>query len=218
MDTWIRPTPTWITTFIGSLVYQADAELEAAQRGEQEFAAITPWSKRKLEIIALLRELGIHDPRVEALLDDVGTYWDLETELVYQGKVTAETLTKAIALRSSDLLAYHRLCLHMAQVENREEIFSALVPWQIYIEFAFDLFEYEQDLAAGDYNTYCMFVKLYGSAAPRHIEAEIKRYWTMTEEALARLPAPLAGKLRTVFDGVLADIGGFPAIPTPILE
>ena len=174
---------------IGALVYQADEEMEAAQRGETQFAGITPWIERKRAILGLLRELQIDDPPAEVLLDNIGTYWELENELNFKGNVTPELLAQAISLRSSDLLAYHHLCLYLSGVPNREEIFAVLIPWQIYVEFAFDLLEYPEDVAARDYNTYRMFVKLYGQAAPHYLQAEIVRYQRLMGGAADAAPS-----------------------------
>lgn len=207
-----------VLTAIGALVYQADAEIEAAQRGEAQFVGIEPWLRGRGQISALLKELAIDDPEAERLLDNVGRYWEVENELNYRGHVTAERLAQAIELRSCDLLAYHHLCLHIAGVQNIAEIFQVMMPWQIYLEFAFDLLEYPDDVAARDYNTYRMFVSLYGREAPRYLQAEIGRYAALMESRLALLGAADQRRLRTAFDNALSDIGGFPAIPEPILE
>lgn len=207
-----------VITAVGALVYQADSEIEAAQRGEAQFVGIEPWLRCRGQISALLRELGIDDPEAERLLDNVGSYWEVENELNYRGHVTAELLARAIELRSCDLLAYHHLCLHIAGVKNIAEIFEVLVPWQIYLEFAFDLLEYPDDVAARDYNTYRMFVSLYGTEAPRYLAEEIGRYAARMEARLAQLGADDQRRLRAAFHNALADIGGFPAIPAPILE
>lgn len=207
-----------LLTFIGGMIYKADDELEAAQRGDSPFDGIAPWLPRNQRIKELLAELGIRDPRAEALLDDVGTYWELENQLNYHGVITRELLDKTISLRSCDLLALHHLCLHLAEVPDRDAIFEAMIPWQIHTEMIMDLIEYPKDVADGSYNTYRMFVKLYGSSAPSQLAAHMSRYAELTEEQLRKLTASTQETLRRAFKAAVDDLGELPQIPEPVLQ
>lgn len=207
-----------IVTYIGALVYQANQEVEEAQRGEAQYHGTSQWDKRRHEIKLLFQELLIYDPVAEELLDEVGTYWELENKLNYNGIISKELLAQTIALRPSDLLAYHHICLHLANVPNRDEIFGVLIPWQIYMELLTDILEYPKDVATKDYNTYRMLVKLYGPSAKGHLAHVIADYRRQYEKRMSTIPVQLQLQLTGIFKCILTDIGGIPVIPEPILE
>jgi hypothetical protein len=75
----------------------------------------------------------------------------------------------------------------MSGKSYRAEIFEILSPTEILSEFQDDFCSYKRDVAAGNYNTYWMFQKLYGEEAHHYLKAEIDRYSKLFEETLKRL-------------------------------
>ncbi|MDB9418583.1 hypothetical protein PN487_18680, partial [Microcystis aeruginosa CS-556/03] len=60
-------------------------------------------------------------------------------------------------------------------------------PINTLLEFHDDFRSYQEDRAAGNYNTYWMFQKLYGEEAHHYLKAEIDRYSNLFEETLKGL-------------------------------
>jgi hypothetical protein len=117
----------------------------------------------------------------------LGQYFELESQLVTSEKITLEDVIRASELRSSDELILHCTLIAMSGKPYRDEIFEIMSPIHILLEFHDDFLSYQEDRAAGNYNTYWMFQKLYGEEAHHYLKAEIDRYSKLFEETLKRL-------------------------------
>lgn len=206
-----------VLTFVEALIYQADDELEAGQRGDSAFAGLSPWLAHKTVILSLLQELQILDAKLAELIEKVSVYWDLENQLNYHGVITHEAILQAVALRACDFHVMHYLCLCLAQVPNRDAIFHAIAPISILMDLENDLVEYPEDVAGGDYNSYRMFVKLYGVTAPEQMAAQMAYYTELIQRNVAQLPAEDQAKFVAILSALRAKYGD-PIIPAPILE
>lgn len=204
-------------TFFQSLVYQADEEIEEAQRGSRPFADLAPWVARYEILRSALSDLGLLDPMMTRLLDCISEYWQLENQLNYHHVVNRETVQRAIRLRSCDVHAGNYICLSIGKISNREAIFDALSLHDNILDLKGDLSEYADDVAENSYNTYRMFVRLYGSSAADYMQEELTRYYEMMHKKIALLPATD----QTNFQQALAiaeDLYPMPDIPAPIIE
>ena len=99
------------------------------------------------------------------LLDCISEYWQLENQLNYHHAVNHESVQRAIRLRSCDVHVGNYICLSIGKTSNRETIFDALSLHDNILDLKGDLSEYADDVAENSYNTYRMFVRLYGSSA-----------------------------------------------------
>ena len=175
--------------FIEYLIYETDVELEESnQKDGSLLTQVSPWDARKKIIESLLHELGVEGSAILAQADNLGKYIELEGQLIASEKITYEDLLLASELRSSDLRILHSALVQISGKPYRSEIFDLMSPLEVLLEFNDDLRSYKKDMAAGSYNTYWMFQKLYGEEAHHYLKAEIDRYKNLFEEKLKRFP------------------------------
>jgi hypothetical protein len=177
-----------LLAFIESSVYETDIETENNQKNSNLSPPLAPWENRKIIIQSFLKEFNLEHPKILEQIDNLGEYFELESQLVASEKITLEDVIRASELRSSDLRIIHTILVHMSGKSYRAEIFEILSPTEILSEFQDDFCSYKRDVAAGNYNTYWMFQKLYGEEAHHYLKAEIDRYKNLFEEKLKLFP------------------------------
>ena len=177
-----------LLTFIECLIYEADKEIEKNQNSSSLLTQLSPWNQRKKIIQSLLKELNLEHPTTLNHLENLGEYWKLEGQLVNSEKITYEDVVRASELRSSDLRTLHCTLVQMLGKPYQPEVFELMLPWEVLTEFNDDFYSYNQDVAAGNYNTYWMFEKLYGEEAHYYLQAEIERYRNLFEDKLKQFP------------------------------
>ncbi|MCE2661414.1 MAG: hypothetical protein PX481_02350 [Microcystis sp. M53603_WE2] len=176
-----------LLAFIEYLVYETDAEMESNQKDSSSSSQCSLWDSKKIIIRYLLKEFDLEDPTILKHIENLGQYFELESQLVTSEKITLEDVIRASELRSSDELILHCTLIAMSGKPYRDEIFEIMSPIHILLEFHDDFLSYQEDRAAGNYNTYWMFQKLYGEEAHHYLKAEIDRYSKLFEETLKRL-------------------------------
>jgi hypothetical protein len=169
-------------------VYEADIEIENNQKNSNLSSQLAPWDNRKIMIQSFLKEFNLEHPKILEQIDNLGEYFELESQLVASEKVTLEDVICASELRSSDFRILHSVIVQISGKSYRAEIFEILSPLEVLIEFNDDFRSYKKDIASGSYNTYWMFQKLYGEEAHHYLKAEIDRYKNLFEEKLKRFP------------------------------
>ncbi|GAA6621085.1 hypothetical protein [Scytonema sp. NUACC26] len=177
-----------LLAFIEAMVYQNDVEVEAAQANKTSLSQISPWNSKKEVIQSLLKELNLEHPTILNALEKVGEFFELETQLMASDKVTHADVKRLGELRSCDIRTLHYTLIHLSGKTYRPEMFELLAPREVIFEIIDDIHDYRKDVAAGHYNTYWMFEKLYGEEAPHQLQAEIKRYRNLFEERLKLFP------------------------------
>jgi len=177
-----------LLAFIEYLVYETDAEIESNQKDSNPSSQSSLWDSKKIIIRSLLKEFDLEDPTILKHIENLGQYFELESQLVTSEKITLEDVIRASELRSSDELILHCTLIAMSGKPYRDEIFEIMSPIHILLEFHDDFLSYQEDRAAGNYNTYWMFQKLYGEEAHHYLKAEIDRYKNLFEEKLKRFP------------------------------
>lgn len=172
-----------------SLVNEADDIIEAAQRGEVSFSGVHPWKRYTEDLMKLLKESNIYEPNIEQELNDnLIRYWDLENKMMHDKQLTRDMLLEAIDLRASDITATQYICERILGVPASASRIEATRACEILMEIEADLAEYATDVSENQYNSYRMFVRLYGSQAPQHMEQERERRIQTLRERVATLP------------------------------
>lgn len=203
--------------FVEALVYQTDEAVEANQK-EKPFSAIkNPWYQRQNLIIDLLKERDLYHPLIEKELENLGKYYDLENQLMSQSYVTHEDVIKAAELRTSDARALHRILLQMAHIPSNEKAFEILWPLEVIADIQDDITQYKDDVEKNHYNTYHMFVKIYGKEAPNYLEEELDKYEYCFVERLSDLSMD-EQKVYMKIVSQYQEEHSLPNIPEPILE
>ena len=103
-----------------------------------------------------------------------------ENQLNYHHAVNHESVQRAIRLRSYDVHVGNYVCLSIGKTSNREAIFDALNLHDNILDLKGDLSgNTRMMLRENSYNTYRMFVRLYGSSAAGYMQEELTRYYEM---------------------------------------
>ncbi|ELP52816.1 hypothetical protein O53_4544 [Microcystis aeruginosa TAIHU98] len=163
-------------------------ELESNPKDSTPLTQRSLWNSKKIIIQSFLKEFDLENPMILNHMENLGEYIELESQLVASEKITLEDVIRASELRSSDLRIIHTILVQMSGKSYRAEIFEILSPTEILSEFQDDFCSYKRDVAAGNYNTYWMFQKLYGEEAHHYLKAEIDRYKNLFEEKLKLFP------------------------------
>ena len=90
-------------------------------------------------------------------------------------------------------------------------------PLEVLIDIYDDFTTYKDDVVKNHYNTYRMFVKLYGKKAPDYLKKELARYESLFIERLDNLPRK-EQKMYTKLVSELEKDNSDKSIPAPILE
>ncbi len=170
-----------VLALIESLIHEVNIDLGSNQQNNLS------WDARKKIIRSFLKEFDLEYPKILNQMDNLGEYIKLESQLLNSEKITLEDVIRASELRSSDELILHCTLIAMSGKPYRDEIFEIMSPIHILLEFHDDFRSYQEDRAAGNYNTYWMFQKLYGEEAHHYLKAEIDRYSKLFEATLKRL-------------------------------
>jgi hypothetical protein len=208
--------------FVEALVYQIDEETEALQQNSllsKNLSVIQapPWHSKLQSILSLLEELNITHIAIQKYVDELREYWDLETKLMIADIVTHTDVIWAVELRHSDIRVLHTILVLMLGKPYRREVFDLLWPLEAWVNLNADVKQYEKDQAAGHYNTYRIFVKLYGKEAPDYMRAEIERYDNLFQERLKQFPAD-EQEIYSQFRFRYRQTHFNSTIPEPILE
>lgn len=179
-----------ILGFIEALVYQTDDEVEKIQSEGYHKLQNSPWHSKQEIILAVLKEFNLKHFKVEFYLNQMGEYFDLETQLLATPQLTHTMVRKAAELRSSDYRILHctlrqMLGLNYQQEELNEEL-KLMWPLEVLNDIEDDIASYKEDVAAKQYNTYRMFVKLYGESAPYYLKRELDYYENLFHSQLTQ--------------------------------
>ena len=206
-----------ILILVEGLLLQADEELERAQRGELPAESIEPWRRRIPTIVALLRELDLYHPRIEAELERMGEFWLMEERLLLTTEPPAlEDVLRAAEVRTSDARALHGIIARVAHQPIDDCFFELVWPMEVVFDLEQDVREYAEDERQGLYNTYRMFVRMYGSEAQARFDAELQRYRDLFTKRLAVAPPETQERVMRQLLAVQAAYPS-PQIPEPIL-
>ena len=210
-----------ILGFIEALVYQTDDEVEQIQsEGYHNEIQTSPWESKQKIILSVLEEFNIKHLKVEYYLKKLGEYFDLETQLLAAPHITHAMIRKAEELRSSDYRALHCTLLKMLGLNYPEELNEELKlmwPLEVLNDIEDDLMSYSEDVAAKHYNTYRMFVKLYGEKASYYLKRELDFYEKQFHEQLAQFSDLKREAFTRPWNAYRLD-HPVPVIPEPIIE
>lgn len=210
-----------ILGFIEALVYQTDDEVEQIQSEGYDELQISPWNSKQALILAVLEEFNVKHFKVEFYLNKLGEYFELETQLLADPHVTHAMITNAAELRSSDYRVLHCTLLKMLglnyQQEELNEELNLMWPLEVLNDIEDDLMSYSEDVAEQKYNTYKMFVKIYGERAPYYLKRELDYYENLFHEQLAQFSELKREAFTRPWNAYRLD-HPVPVIPDPIFE
>jgi hypothetical protein len=202
------------------LVYRVDAIAEHARdvdlgRGSEEdavrrYKATLAVYKARFE--SLLHRRRAHNAAVAHQLKLGEQYVYLENKVTSNRTVSHAEAMKLAELRPSDVRLLHAMTFALLDRPVDQKLLDLLWPVEVLADIGNDLDHYEADVAAGRYNTYDAFVRLYGAAAPDRLRAEIVRYEDLVRAELAKFPLSRRAELRALCrNRYRARIRTFPA-------
>ncbi|MCP2727560.1 hypothetical protein [Limnofasciculus baicalensis] len=210
-----------ILGFIEALVYETDEEVEQIQSNGYRANQSSPWEAKKKIILSVLDEHNLRHFKVESHLNKLGEYFELESQLLMTTHITHSLITQAAELRSSDYRVLHctllkMLGLNYTQEELNEEL-SLMWPMEVLNDMEDDLMSYQEDVETNHYNTYRMFVKVYGEKAPYYLKQDLHYYEHLFHQQLDQLSEARKARFSKAWNAYRLD-HPVPAIPEPVLE
>ncbi|MEA5536733.1 hypothetical protein [Crocosphaera sp. XPORK-15E] len=177
--------------FMEALVYETDEEVEEIQANNSIFSGYSPWKTKRETILDILEKTNLKHHCVETYLDNLGEYFALETNLLASRIITHQEIIQAAQLRSSDYRFLHCTLQKMLgqnfQDEELNEELRLMWPLEVLNDIEDDIESYQEDVANKHYNTYRMFVKIYGEKAPYYLKKELDYYQNLFHEGVETL-------------------------------
>ena len=195
---WQRVRCTPMLLLVEFMVYRVDAvaehakhvNLDAASNNDHEsvrrYKATFEAYKTKFE--ALLRRAHAHTDAVARQLDLGEQYVYLENKVTSNREASHAEVLRLAELRPSDVRLLHAMTFALLGRPVDKDLLDLFWPVEVLADIGNDLEHYHDDVAAGRFNIYDAFVRLYGEAAPERLRAEISRYEQLFDAALAKFP------------------------------
>ncbi len=204
-----------ILGMVEGLIYQVEVAMEAS---ETPFASRPNlWPSKERQIIAFLTEHQLNQPVILRYLAEVGDYFQIAHHLLTTKQPTHADIIRAAETRPADIRLLHAILLHLMGQPHDETLFDLLSPLEVLLDLKANLTEYADDLITGHYNTYQMFVRLYGKQAPHYIEIEQQRYEMSLQQKLAGASIENQRRLQQFMAQHEADYPSV-SIPMPVLK
>src|SRR5215831_908030 len=203
-----------VLTFAEATAYQMDEEHEV-HIGEPHF--VSPYLPVLRQV---LTQLNLYDEALETELQGGLTYWRLEQQLCSGQPFTEADIVRANRCRCCDYRFLHRLLCKLTARPYDEEVLDLCWLVEQMGEVEEDLRQYHADIQGNVYNTYRLFVRLYGAAAPHHLRGYLGRLEDEVEQRLARLAEtrPDLASTWQALQRAYYVAHPVPAMPPPVLE
>jgi hypothetical protein len=180
------------------LVYRVDAIAEHGQDLDLDPAAPDQDTARRyrsrldayrVRFETLLRSANAYNEAAAIQLKLGEEYVYLENKVTSTRTVTAADVLHLAELRPSDVRLLHAMTYALLGRPVDQRLLDLLWPVEVLADIANDLDHYASDIAAGRYNTYDAFVRLYGRSAPEQLRVAIAAYEQRFHAELAQFPA-----------------------------
>lgn len=210
-----------ILGLIEALVYETDEEVEEIQSTCSPNIENSPWQSKQEIILSILEEVNIKNKKINFYLKKLEEYFELETHLLATSCIEHSAIINAAELRSSDYRVLHCTLAQMLDLNYPEEELSEKLtlmwPLEVLNDLEDDLMSYSDDVAVKHYNTYRMFVKLYGEKAPYYLKRELDYYESLFHKQIAVLSDLKREPFTQAWNAYRLD-HPVPVIPNPLFE
>ncbi|PWK36032.1 hypothetical protein BC793_12413 [Actinoplanes xinjiangensis] len=173
------------------LVYRVDSVTERSQHIDLEVTRAADYDtlhRYKAAFARLLRGLGVHSDAVAAQLDAGEQYVRLENRVTSGPQPSAVEVLRLVELRPSDVRLLHAMIFGLLRRPADQRMLDLLWPVEVLADIGNDISHASGDIAAGRFNTYGVFLRLYHDEAPQRLRTEIEHYERLFHERLAELP------------------------------
>ncbi|MEU1554223.1 hypothetical protein AB0G86_19805 [Streptomyces scabiei] len=146
-----------------AVVYEADWAYEAHQLSGGEKPGLW-WLEHFRSVLGAMELL---DETIDARLDDMHAYIELETHLLGADTFDRDDLVRAVRLRCSDIKAFTGVAAALTGRPWARELCGLIGPMMAFIDLEDDLRSTQEDAAEGSFNTYNLAVRRWGRTEGR---------------------------------------------------
>jgi len=171
-----------ILGMVEGLIYQVEMAMEVSENTEVTRPNI--WSTKEPIITEFLSEHQLDHPAILHYLTEVGHYFQTVHQLLSTKRPHHTNIIRAAEKRPADIRLLHAILLQLMGQPHNETLFDLLWSLEVLLDLKANFTEYADDLVTGHYNSYQMFVKLYGEQAPHYIKIEQQRYKMSLQQKL----------------------------------
>lgn len=183
------------------LVYRVDAVAEGAGDVDLEAARNDDYARLhryRATFERLLRRARAYNPEVARQMDCGEKYVRLENKVTSHRTVDHADVMRLAELRPSDVRLLHGMTFALTGRPCDTALIDLLWPVEVLADIGNDLDHYRRDVECGRFNTYAMFVRMYGRQAPQRLRAEIERYERLFRARLAVFPGKHPDRLEAL--------------------
>jgi hypothetical protein len=181
------------------LVYRVDAIAEGVQNADistnDNYARLQRY-KDKLE--AFLRFAHAFDRTVSHHMEMGKQYVILENRVTSSRLFDHATVIRLAELRPSDVRLLHSMMITLLGRADGDRLLTLTWPVEVLADIGNDLAHYRDDVANSRFNTFAMFVELYGDEAPKRLRSEIERYERLFLAELGNFPSARRDELGAI--------------------
>lgn len=199
-----------ILGMVEGLIYQVEVTMERSETPDANKPNL--WPNQEPIIAAFLTEHQLNTSIILHYLAEVGDYFQTVHHLMNTDTLSLATIRQAMETRPADIRLLHAILLQLMGQPHNNSLFELLWPLEVLLDLKANLTEYADDLVTGHYNSYHMFVKLYGEQAPRYLETEQQRYQAMLQKRLQSATAEQKIQLQRF---MTQHEGDYPSVPIP---
>lgn len=198
-----------IFVFAESTIYQIDEENELGHKED---------AKKHWEILTeILKKNDLYDEKIEEEFEYGRKYYGLETMMCKGESFTDENVVLANKLKCYDFRVMHRILFRLTGKPYDEDLMEFFWNIEAVADIEDDIRQYEDDISRNVYNTYRMFVKLYGKDGKKRLEQHLESLERGAREIIATWPQELQDKFNEM-EQRYREVWPFPPIPEPIIE
>lgn len=191
LSRWQRLRCAPLLLLVEYLVYRVDTVAENTKDVQLEAVGNTEYQtlhRYKAAFESLLRRARAHNEAVARQLALGEQYVRMENKVTSTRLAGHAEVLRLAELRPSDVRLLHGMTFALLDRPVDNDLLDLLWPVEVLADIGNDLDHYDRDVAAGRFNTYHAFVRLYGPAAPERLSAEVARYEELFRARLATFP------------------------------
>ncbi|WP_018218333.1 hypothetical protein [Salinispora vitiensis] len=193
-----------ILLIVEGLVYRGDHDYEDWQRGG---TAEGGWHR---DLADYLSSIGADDAGIRSAIDDLRRYFKLESAMVTSPTPPTERMMTELArLRSSDVVLMVRIAFLFRATRVDEGFLRLVRPWLAIEEIREDLTSYDDDVAAGAFNTLDMYIRMYGDPGAKRLQALCAR---LLRTSISEMGRASSRSLARFWDAFAGRTGGVPVV------
>jgi len=169
--------------FAEATAYQNDEEYEANLVDPKCF------SPSLNTLVRILEQASLYDEQLSTELQRGIKYWQMERKLCSDSSFTEADIVENTRFKCCDYRFLHRLMFRLLNKPYDEELLDLSWVVEQIGEIEDDLLQYSENVVDNVYNTYHLYVRLYGDNARQHFQAHLDSLYAELNERETSLAA-----------------------------